>query len=75
VLTLKREPVPSHSLRSIGYDKATNALEVEFRNGGVYQYFAVPASTYAALMASESIGAFINQRIKPRHRCVEVYED
>lgn len=67
--------MPSHSLRSIGYDRATNALEVEFRGGGDYQYSAAPAGTYAALMASESIGAFINQRIKPRYRCVEAYEN
>ncbi len=70
---MKRTPVASQSLASVGYDRATNVLEIEYRSGDVYRYFAVPASTFAAMLAADSIGAFVNQRIKPRHRCVEVY--
>jgi hypothetical protein len=72
---VKRAPVASRSLASVGYDRATNVLEIEYRSGDVYRYFAVPASTFAAMLAADSIGAFVNQRIKPRHRCLEVYQE
>ncbi len=70
---MKREAVTSSSIAAVGYDPATNVLEIEFSDGGVYQYFAVPHSTHAALMAAERKGAFVNSTIKPRHRFVEVY--
>lgn len=70
---MKREAVTSSSIAAVGYDPATNVLEIEFSGGGVYQYFAVPHSTHAALMAAERKGAFINSTIKPRHRFVAVY--
>jgi hypothetical protein len=66
---MKRAPVDSSSISSIGYDGGTAVLEIEYRNGNVYRYFAVPASIYAALVASESMGTFVNTVIKPRYPC------
>ena len=51
-------------MASVGYDGALATLEVEFRNGGVYRYFAVPASVYEALMHADSKGAFFNRRVR-----------
>jgi len=37
-----RMSVSSSNISSVGYDPKTQTLEVEFHNGGVYQYFNVP---------------------------------
>jgi ATP-dependent DNA helicase RecG len=54
---MKRIPVESSSLASVGYDREISTLEVEFRNGGCYQYFPVPQRVFEQLMAAPSKGA------------------
>jgi hypothetical protein len=51
-------------LASIGYDQATQTLEVEFLHGGVYQYFGVPVTVYNSLMAAGSHGSFLDAHVK-----------
>lgn len=65
---MKRERVDSSSLASAGYDPRTHVLEVEFRNGGVYQYLEVPDEEYEEFRSAESKGRYLNSEIKPRHR-------
>jgi hypothetical protein len=65
---MQRTPVSSSEIQSIGYDAATQTLEVEFHSGGVYQYFDVPASEYQAFMAAASHGQYLNQHIKNTYR-------
>jgi hypothetical protein len=67
---MRRKPVDSSSVLSIGWQDGT--LEVEFVNEDVYQYFEVSEFTHAALMRSDSVGRFINTRIKPHHDFKEV---
>lgn len=43
---MKRQSVESSNLASIGYDAENEILEVEFKHGGVYQYFDVPENVY-----------------------------
>jgi hypothetical protein len=64
---MERLPVSSSNLASVGYDEVGQVLEVEFRNGGVYQYVGVPASTYDQFMAADSLGRFLARNIKPRY--------
>ena len=45
---MKRAPVDSSSIATVGYDPASRTLEIEFRDGDVYQYFNVPAGISAA---------------------------
>ena len=59
---MDRMPVASSSLAAIGYDDATQTLEVEFTNGHIYQYFDVPRTVFDSLLGSESLGAFFNAR-------------
>ena len=47
---MQRKALRSSSIHSVGYDPATQVLEIEFRSGGIYQYFGVPAEVYQALM-------------------------
>jgi hypothetical protein len=70
---MKRERIDSTALVSVGYDAATNELEIEFAGGDVYRYYAVPARVAAALREADSPGRFVNQQIKPRYRAVEMY--
>lgn len=66
--TITRTPVASTSLASIGYDAASQTLEVEFRSGALYRYLAVPAAVHREFMAAESKGRFFSQRIRDRYR-------
>ena len=67
-----RTPVESTAVASLGYDRGSSTLEVEFTSGSVYQYFDVPEAEYRELLAAESIGEHLNRRIKPRYRCTPV---
>ncbi len=61
---MERVPVQSSNLASIGYDISTSILEIEFRNGSVYQYYSVPAQVHEGLMNAGSKGSYFHQNIK-----------
>jgi hypothetical protein len=61
-------------LRSVGYDPQAQTLEVEFVSGEVYRYVGVELIVYKALMRADSMGRFVNERIKPRYPSVHVGE-
>jgi hypothetical protein len=69
---MRRKPVVSTSLASVGYDQATRTLEVEFRKGRVYQYHDVGAEIFARLMNAESKGRFMNAFIREAYRFTRV---
>lgn len=64
---MEREPVESSNLASVGYDGHSETLEVEFRNGLIYQYFNVPQGIYDELMAAASRGKYFNAMIKNKY--------
>lgn len=61
---MKRTRIDSSSLASVGYDRASRTLEVEFQGGRVYRYFGVPPGRYHDLLRADSAGRFLNTRIK-----------
>ena len=61
---MNRVPVSSSSLRSVGYDEAASVLEVEFVDGGVYEYSNVPVRQHLSLMSASSIGSYFATNIK-----------
>ena len=65
---MDRVPVSSSNLASVGYDAANSALEVEFRHGGLYQYFDVPAHEHEALMQASSHGEYFSAHIRNTYR-------
>ena len=67
---MRRRPVNSSSIKSVGWSDGT--FELEYVNGYVYQYYEVPQPTYAGLLAASSIGAYVNKHIKPYYDCREV---
>jgi len=67
-----RQPVSSSNIRSIGYDAKSQALEIEFHSGGIYQYFNVPESIYSALMSASSHGSYFHRHIEDRYRWAQI---
>ena len=61
---MERQPVTSCNLAEVGYDPELETLEVQFRHGGVYQYFNVPPFVHERLMIADSLGRFFNAEIK-----------
>ena len=65
---MKRTPVNSSHLASVGYDPASRTMEVEFSHGAVYQYFDIPESEYQELMQAGSHGSYFNANIRGAFR-------
>lgn len=61
---MRRDPVASSNIMSIGYDVASETLEIEFQQGAVYQYYNVPKPIYDELKAAPSKGKFFASQIK-----------
>lgn len=69
---MKRTTVTSSSIASVGYDPGTSTLEVEFNHGAVYQYFMVPDTVFHEFMRADSLGTFLNTRIKGTYPYVQI---
>ncbi len=61
---MQREHVISTAINSMGYNAATEVLEVEFEDGDVYQYFGVPPHFYEEMSLSSSKGEFFQDYIR-----------
>ena len=61
---IKRIPVASSNIATIGYDKEAQILEIEFHHGAIYQYFDVPEKVYEELMNSAAKGSYFMNEIK-----------
>jgi hypothetical protein len=62
-----RRSVNSSVIKSLGYSAADQVLEVQFRNGRIYQYIGVPAEEYDALLSANSVGGYFNKMIRDRY--------
>ena len=69
---MTRIPVTSPNVDSVGYDAGTQTLEVEFKNGYVYQYFDVPETIYQGMISADSAGKFLIDNIKGVYRYARV---
>lgn len=64
---MKRIPVQSSDLRSVGYDAASATLEIEFHSGGMYQYSGVSQDVYDELMRAKSKGSYFHSHIRDHY--------
>ena len=65
---MKRFPVESVALSSVGYSEKEKVLEVEFRdNKAVWQYLEVDKRKYEEFLSSDSLGNYFSTKIKSRH--------
>ncbi len=69
---MNRTYLDSSNVASAGYDDQTCTLEIEFRNGGIYQYFDVPRPIYEQFIGAGSPGSFLHQQIRGVFRYARV---
>lgn len=69
---MQRTKVESSNLESIGYDKDSRTLEIEFKSGKIYQYTNVPEPEHQALLAADSIGSYFNKNIRNEYQYHEM---
>ncbi|ODJ72012.1 KTSC domain-containing protein [Brochothrix thermosphacta] len=62
---MQRQLVSSSRIRSVGW--SDNTLEVEFRDGAVYQYHNVSEFEYHSFINSGSLGSALS-RLSKMHR-------
>lgn len=60
--------VESSNLKSIGYDEDQAILRIEFKKGGLYEYYDVPQYEYDGLYAADSKGTYASQNIYKNYR-------
>ena len=69
---MERSPVTSSNIQSIGYDADAQILEIQFNNGGVYQYSGVPEYEHTGMMNAESHGKYFHANIKNRYPFIKL---
>ncbi|MBK5219311.1 MAG: KTSC domain-containing protein [Thermoleophilia bacterium] len=69
---MHRVRVRSSNIASVGYDPDSAILEIEFNDGGVYQYSQVSERHFRGLMTSGSVGGYFHRHIKGSYRYRQV---
>ena len=64
--------VDSSNVESVGYDEDSSTLQVEFKNGSMYQYFDVPENIFIGLRDADSVGRYLSENIKGSYRYSKV---
>ncbi len=62
----------SSNIAGFDYVKERQILIVEFRNGGRYNYYDVPVTTFEGMKAAPSKGQFLAQNVKGVYRYARV---
>jgi len=66
---MERTRVKSNTIRTVGYDELTQILEIQFQQGGTYQYFGVSKKIYDNMIKPSSTPEEYYERfIKNRYR-------
>ena len=74
-IQIKRESIVSSNIESVGYDRESETLEIEFKSGGVYRYSNVPHTAYTNLVMAESVGKYFHQHIKGEYEYEKVEDE
>lgn len=56
--------VRSSSVVAVGYDENRHELWLRYVSGDTYVYAMVPPSVHRELLAADSVGRFVNRRVK-----------
>jgi YD repeat-containing protein len=64
---MQRKKVNSEKIRSVGYDAASQVLEIEFTDGGVLQFSRVPSEVHRRLMAAPTIVSYFRDHIEDEY--------
>lgn len=69
---MRREAVHSSTMKSVGYERKSRVLEIEFWSGAVYQYLDVPKAVHEELTQADSKGRYFNEEIRDDYAFVRV---
>ena len=69
---MKREMVESSNIESIGYGRYSSKLEIEFKNGDIFQYLKVSAFIYDWIISASCCSTFFENFIKNIYRYKKV---
>lgn len=69
---MERVAVESSAVDRVAYEKG--ALDVRSCGGPAYRYFGVTRDEDRGLLDAESVGGYVNRRIKPFHRYARLPE-
>jgi hypothetical protein len=72
---MERKPVKSGALAEVGYDPATETLEVLFPSKALWRYFSFPQDHYDMFMRAESLGRFFAANIRANFISHRVHTD
>jgi hypothetical protein len=65
---MKREPIDSDTIKSVGYNEDKHLLEIEMLSTGrIYQYHDVPLEEYFDFMDAKSLTDYYNRVIKAKY--------
>jgi hypothetical protein len=64
---MERKRVSASNIRSVGYDAASQTLEVEFASGSIVQYSRVSPEVHRRLMNSPSPGSYLKDNIEEEY--------
>ena len=60
---MERKKVSSSQISAVGYDPASQTLEVEFSDSTIVQYSRVPSETHRRLVSAPSIVSYFRDHI------------
>ncbi len=69
---MKRINIVSSSISSVGYDIATETLQIEFTRGAIYNYQQVQVRQFCELLFADSIGSHFSKRIAKMYNYEEL---
>ena len=69
---MTRSPIESSMMMSVAYDKEQSVLEIEFRDGDVYEYRDVPELIFRGLLKAPSKGSFFHRQIESKYRFAQI---
>jgi len=61
-------PVNSSTLAFIGYDPDSTILQIQFKDGSLYEYFDVSQHVYDGLCSANSKGSYASKNIYKVYR-------
>lgn len=61
---MRREPVDSEAIRSIGYDPVRRVQQVQFSSGAIYDYLDVPGEVHLEVMQADSVGEAFSRCVR-----------
>lgn len=61
---MERKRINASNIRGVGYDARNRMLEIEFRNGSIYQYSGVSEEVHRRLVNAPSPGSYFSDNIE-----------